>query len=145
MTSVEFFIPSAKAGVDKGTSSVAGYPLWFPRCLPFGKKLPGPRSSHDRGPLPSWFRQSTPRVRSVPAASGGMTLSRPPVGGDDVDLSSRYGFKKQRDWMIGHRNTAKSAHGPWRLRQSPALAIALPARYFVAMGLPNLVERSTEH
>ena len=38
-------------------------------------------------------------------------------------------------------NTAKSAHGPWRLSQSPALVIALPARYFAALGLPNLVER----
>ena len=32
-------------------------------------------------------------------------------------------------------NTCKSAHGPWRLSQSPALAIALPARYFAALGL----------
>ena len=33
---------------------------------------------------------------------------------------------------------AKSAHGPWRLSQNPALA--LPARYFAALGLPALVE-----
>ena len=37
-------------------------------------------------------------------------------------------------------NTAKSAHGPWRLSQSPALVIALPGRYFSALGLPSLVE-----
>jgi hypothetical protein len=36
--------------------------------------------------------------------------------------------------------TAKSAHGPWRLSQSPALAIALPQRYFAALGLPRLRE-----
>ena len=36
-------------------------------------------------------------------------------------------------------NTAKSAHGPWRLSQSPALVIALPGRYFAALGLPRLV------
>jgi hypothetical protein len=42
-------------------------------------------------------------------------------------------------------NTAKSAHGPWRLSQSPALTIALPARYFAALGLPNLVEVRTGH
>jgi RNA-directed DNA polymerase len=36
-------------------------------------------------------------------------------------------------------NTAKSAHGPWRLSGSPALAIALPVRYFAALGLPSLV------
>jgi RNA-directed DNA polymerase len=35
-------------------------------------------------------------------------------------------------------NTVKSAHGPWRLSQSPALAIALPQRYFAALGLPSL-------
>ena len=36
-------------------------------------------------------------------------------------------------------NTAKSAHGPWRLSQSPALTIALPAGYFRKLGLPRLV------
>jgi RNA-directed DNA polymerase len=36
-------------------------------------------------------------------------------------------------------NTAKSAHGPWRLSQSPALTIALPAGYFRRLGLPRLV------
>lgn len=35
-------------------------------------------------------------------------------------------------------NTAKSAHGPWRLSRSPALAIALPGRYFDTLGLPRL-------
>jgi hypothetical protein len=37
-------------------------------------------------------------------------------------------------------NTVKSAHGPWRLSQSPALAIALPQRSFAALGLPSLFE-----
>ena len=37
-------------------------------------------------------------------------------------------------------NTVKSAHGPWRLSQSPALAMALPQRYFAALGLPRLSE-----
>jgi RNA-directed DNA polymerase len=35
-------------------------------------------------------------------------------------------------------NTAKSAHGPWRLSQSPALAFALPTGYFRKLGLPSL-------
>lgn len=35
--------------------------------------------------------------------------------------------------------TAGSAHGPWRLSNSPALAIALPNTFFVSLGLPNLV------
>ena len=48
----------------------------------------------------------------------------------------RRGVSRDLAW-----NTAKSAHGPWRLSRSPALAFALPARYFTALGLPNLYER----
>jgi RNA-directed DNA polymerase len=39
-------------------------------------------------------------------------------------------------------NTVKSAHGPWRLSRSPALAFALPGRYFSQLGLPLLYKRS---
>ena len=35
-------------------------------------------------------------------------------------------------------NTFKSAHGPWRLSQSPALVYALPTSVFQRMGLPRL-------
>ena len=35
--------------------------------------------------------------------------------------------------------TAGSTHGPWRLSNSPALAMALPNAYFVSLGLPSLV------
>jgi RNA-directed DNA polymerase len=45
------------------------------------------------------------------------------------------GVGRQLAW-----NTVKSAHGPWRLSQSPALAIALPQRSFAALGLPSLFE-----
>jgi RNA-directed DNA polymerase len=38
-------------------------------------------------------------------------------------------------------NTAKSAHGPWRLSASPALYRALPNRYFRGLGLPELAAR----
>lgn len=38
-------------------------------------------------------------------------------------------------------NTAKSAHGPWRLSRSPALAFALPASYFAELGVPRLYIR----
>jgi len=34
--------------------------------------------------------------------------------------------------------TAGSAHGPWRLAQSPALGIALPNVYFDSLGIPRL-------
>jgi RNA-directed DNA polymerase len=55
----------------------------------------------------------------------------------------RRGYRELRKRGVGRQlawNTAKSAHGPWRLRQSPALAIALPQRSFAALGLPSLVE-----
>lgn len=53
----------------------------------------------------------------------------------------RRGYRELRKRGVGRQlawNTVKSAHGPWRLRQSPALAIALPQRYFAALGLPSL-------
>jgi RNA-directed DNA polymerase len=34
--------------------------------------------------------------------------------------------------------TAGSAHGPWRLSNSPALAMALPNAFFSSLGLPSL-------
>ena len=37
--------------------------------------------------------------------------------------------------------TARSAHGPWRLAQSPALTIALPTAYFDSLGIPRLTVR----
>jgi len=37
--------------------------------------------------------------------------------------------------------TAGSAHGPWRLANSPALAIALPNAHFASLGLPQLTVR----
>jgi RNA-directed DNA polymerase len=38
--------------------------------------------------------------------------------------------------------TAGSPHGPWRLANSPALAIALPNAYFASLGLPPMIVRS---
>jgi RNA-directed DNA polymerase len=37
--------------------------------------------------------------------------------------------------------TAGSAHGPWRLANSPALSIALPNAYFDSLGIPKLTVR----
>jgi len=37
--------------------------------------------------------------------------------------------------------TAGSAHGPWRLANSPALSIALPNAYFESLGIPRLIAR----
>jgi RNA-directed DNA polymerase len=55
----------------------------------------------------------------------------------------RRGYRELRTRGVGRQlawNTVKSAHGPWRLSQSPALAMALPQRYFAALGLPYLTE-----
>lgn len=56
----------------------------------------------------------------------------------------RTGYRKLRAlgvdrWLAW--NTAKSAHGPWRLSGSPALYRALPNRYFRNLGLPELAAR----
>ena len=56
----------------------------------------------------------------------------------------RAGYRELRRRGVSVReawNTSKSAHGPWRLSQTPALALALPARYFRSLGLPSLVAR----
>jgi len=47
----------------------------------------------------------------------------------------RHGVTSDLAW-----NTSKSAHGPWRLSQSPALVYALPTRYFRQHGPPSLVD-----
>jgi len=45
----------------------------------------------------------------------------------------RRGVSRDLAW-----NTCKSAHGPWRLSRSPGLAFALPASYFMSLGVPGL-------
>jgi len=37
--------------------------------------------------------------------------------------------------------TAASAHGPWRVADSPGLHIALPNAYFDSLGIPRLIVR----
>lgn len=56
----------------------------------------------------------------------------------------RAGYRELRKRGVTVReawNTSKSAHGPWRLSKTPALALALPVRYFSSMGLPALAAR----
>ena len=53
----------------------------------------------------------------------------------------RAGYRELRKRGVSVReawNTSKSAHGPWRLSKTPALSLALPARYFSSLGLPSL-------
>ena len=56
----------------------------------------------------------------------------------------RAGYRELRKRGVTVReawNTSKSAHGPWRLSKTPALTLALSAKYFSTMGLPALVTR----
>jgi len=53
----------------------------------------------------------------------------------------RAGYRRLRALGIDRNlawNTAKSAHGPWRLSKSPALNYAMDATYFRSLGLPTL-------
>lgn len=55
----------------------------------------------------------------------------------------RSGYRQLRKLGIDVRlawNTAKSAHGPWRLSRSPALNYGMPAAYFAGLGLPSLAD-----
>lgn len=54
------------------------------------------------------------------------------------------GYRELRKRGVSVReawNTSKSAHGPWRLSKTPALAIALPLAYFKNLGVPSLAAR----
>jgi hypothetical protein len=56
----------------------------------------------------------------------------------------RAGYRELRRRGVSVReawNLSKSAHGPWRLSKTPALTLALPARYFSGLGLPSLAAR----
>jgi RNA-directed DNA polymerase len=53
----------------------------------------------------------------------------------------RAGYRRLRSMGIDQDlawNTAKSAHGPWRLSKSPALSYAMDRKYFTKLGLPTL-------
>ena len=56
----------------------------------------------------------------------------------------RAGYRELRKRGVSVReawNTSKSAHGPWRVSQTPTLSIALPLRFFEQMGLPSPAPR----
>ena len=51
------------------------------------------------------------------------------------------GYRELRKRGVSVReawNVSKSAHGPWRISKTPALTLALPARFFGQLGLPQL-------
>ncbi len=76
--------------------------------------------------LEQWFRR---RVRSViwkQWKRGSVRFAELRKRGVGKDLAAQ---------------TAGSAHGPWRLANSPALGIALPNAYFDSLGIPRLTVR----
>jgi len=51
------------------------------------------------------------------------------------------GYRKLKELGVRGKlkwNTCKSAHGPWRISHSPAVALALPNKYFSELGLISL-------
>jgi len=73
--------------------------------------------------LEGWFRR---RLRSAiwkQWKRGTVRFAEPRKRGVGKDLAAQ---------------TAGSAHGPWRLANSPALAFALPNAYFDSLGIPRL-------
>jgi RNA-directed DNA polymerase len=71
------------------------------------------------------------------------TWSRRRLRSDHWKPWGRKRYRELRTRGVGRQlawHTVKSAHGPWRLRQRPALAMALPPRDFAALGLPSLSE-----
>ena len=55
----------------------------------------------------------------------------------------RVRFRELRRRGVGVELAAQaagSAHGPWRLANSPAMAVALPNAYFASLGLPMLFD-----
>jgi len=55
-------------------------------------------------------------------------------------------YRELRKRGIGKDLAAQTAgipHGPWRIANSPALSIALPNAFFIKLGLPPMVVRSS--
>jgi RNA-directed DNA polymerase len=84
--------------------------------------------------LPGYLKQHGPTIRDqllggtyVPQPVKRVEIPKPEGGvrklGVGKDLAAQ---------------TAGSAHGPWRLANSPALAMALPNAYFDSLGIPRL-------
>jgi len=83
---------------------------------------------------------AAPKVREEPVAGERIEPASPSTASLWDQVLERTNLQRAlsvRDaWQM-----AKSAHGPWRLSHTPALARALPAQYFADLGLPRLVAR----
>jgi hypothetical protein len=101
------------------------------------------------------LKASQAKVRAITGRTRGRTLRQLMLGGRAFfgvaevrsprrDLDNWLRRRRSYHGKPGGRqlawHTVKAAHGPWRLRQSPALAIALPQRSVAALGLPSRTE-----
>jgi hypothetical protein len=76
---------------------------------------------------------------------GGVGPAQAAVGDLEAVEAGKVRFAELRKRGVGKdlaAQTTGSAHSPWRLANSPALAIALPNAYFASLGLPRLTCRS---
>lgn len=55
-----------------------------------------------------------------------------------MEAVGQRGLRKRGVTVREAWGTSKSAQGPWRLSKTPALNLALPAKLFRQMGLPEL-------
>jgi hypothetical protein len=85
--------------------------------------------------LPRHLKEHWPEIRAQLVAD---TYRPQPVKWKQWGRSG-YRELRKRDVSVREAwNTSKSAHGPWRLSKTPALSLALPARFFSSSGLPSL-------
>jgi hypothetical protein len=89
------------------------------------------------------LRRTVERSDSLDTAKPGL-LDSPQVAIHDLEAmeawSSAVPGASTTGRKLGRAKTAGSAHGPWRLANSLALAVALPNACFESLGLPSLLD-----
>ncbi|MBW8830999.1 MAG: group II intron reverse transcriptase/maturase [Burkholderiales bacterium] len=84
------------------------------------------------------------RVRELSRRTRGQSLSQIVAELRETLLGWKWGsrgYRELRKRGVSVReawNVSKSAHGPWRISQTPALSVAMPTSFLSAMGLPEL-------
>jgi hypothetical protein len=89
-------------------------------------------------------------IKGIGCKSGGCASKADELTSGDLPLVPETRLRDERSALTGRQksaegevvaNAAGSAHGPWQLANSPALAFALPNAYFATLGLPRLTGR----
>jgi RNA-directed DNA polymerase len=93
---------------------------------------------------PAWLESVFRHRRSTEPSARHRQVDTTQVTLLSLETMGSAGYRELRKRGVSVReawNTSKSAHGPWRVSQTPALSIALPLRFFEQMGLPSLAPR----